>query len=239
MNNRKKILTIIGIAVLVVASVVGLLWYYQQQGFIKVFPTAEDRRISQLLVIDKSKFTLPEGAPSDKLDQEIATLNDLKKKIQDNPSDAQSWFDFAHHKEYLNDHAGAAAAWEKAFELQPLNFITALDLGNMYQYFLKDYPKAEYYYKKSLEIHAGFTSAYEGLLDLYRYNWQGHSDKYEPTALDAVKNDSANEVSYLVGMVEFFASRGEIDKARTYLAQVRSKDSAKATELIDSYPALR
>lgn len=228
-----------GVAVGIVLVVGGLLWYYQQQGILKIFPTAEDQQIKKLLTIDRSKFHAPQGLSQDKFEEEIKKLEEQKQAVLANTKDGQAWFSFGYTKEFLNDHAGAAAVWEKAFELQPYNFMFASNLANDYQYFLKDYPKAEYYYLKVLELQPGSSTAFTGLSDLYRFNWKAGQDKLEPMLLEAVKKDSASAVSYYTTLVEFFASAGNLDKAKTYLAEVAKLKPEAATQLEQSYPGLK
>src|SRR3989344_4314545 len=169
MSKRIKIIAgIIGVA----AAIFGLLAYYQSQGILKIFPSREDRRIEQILTIDRSKFGKPEGLPDEKFEEEIAKLADLKKQIEQKPDDPTLWFAFAFTKDFLNDHEGSVAAWEKSFELQPLDFRTPVNMANVYQYFLKDYRKAEFYYREGLKLKADYTIAYQGLADLYRFIWK-------------------------------------------------------------------
>src|SRR3989344_4822645 len=145
----------------------GLLWYYQQQGFIKIFPTSEERAMKKILDIDRSKFRPAEGLDSQVFEEEIKKLEGEKAKVLSDPGNAQLWFDFGYTKEFLNDHEGAILAWEKSFALQPLNFVTAQNLGNTYQYFIKDWAKSEFFYLNAIEIRPDFTTAYSGLIDLY------------------------------------------------------------------------
>jgi len=220
------------------ALILGLLAYYQSQGLLKVFPTREDRRIKQILVIDRAKFAKAEGLPDEQFEAKIAELMELKKRVEDNPADADAWFDFASHKEFLNDHEGAARAWEKSFELQNLNFVTAANLGNVYQYFLKDYEKAEFYYKRALELRPDFITAYQGLADVYRFNWKEKQHLLEPLLLEAVKKDPQNSAVYYGSLVEFFAP-SDITAAKKYLEEIKKINPQAEAELIEAYPQLR
>lgn len=235
MNKGLKIFTIVLAAIVIVG---GILWYYQQQGILKLFPTDQEKIMKKLLVIDRSKFTPAQGLSTEKFEQQIQALRDQKTKVQNNPNDAQAWFDFGYTLDFLNAHEQAAAVWEVALQLQPLNFVTANNLGNDYQYFLKDYPKAEIYYLKALEIRPDNTTAYQGLIDLYRYNLKDQQDKLEPLMLQAAANDKANEASYYATLVEFFASKNDYDKARSYYTKVSALNQTIANDLKQNYPKL-
>ena len=225
------------IGVLIVLG--GLLWYYQQQGFIKIFPTSEERQIKKILEIDRSKFRSAQGLDPQAFEEEIKKLEEKKVKVLSDPSNAQLWFDFGYTKEFLNDHEGAILAWEKSFALQPLNFVTAQNLGNTYQYFIKNWEKAEFYYGKVLELRPDHPQAYQGLIDLYRYNWPEKKDQFEPTLLQAIEKDPQNKLPYYISLVEFFADAGNVEKAKSYLAEVRALDESKVPELLETYPILK
>jgi len=233
-HKRTKI--ILGIASGAVV-VLGLLVYFQSQGILKVFPNAEDRRQRLLLDIDESKFAKPEGLPDETFTQEIQKLYELKTRVENNRSDADAWFDFGYQMDFLNDHEGGVAAWEKALELQPGNFVTAFNLGDRYQYFLKDYQKSEMYYNKSLAIKPDFTSAYEGLGDLYRFNWKEKHDEFESLMIRAINNDLANRAKYYVTLVEYFVQT-DLGRARGYYIEVKQLDPEGARQLAEDYPEL-
>ena len=236
MSISKKI----GIIAGGVAVVLLVLWYYQSQGLIKVFPTSQDSELKKVLEIDESKFSPAEGLSEEVYQAKIKELYEQREAVLADPTDAQAWLTFANLKKFLNDNEGAVLAWQKVLEYQPLNFLAAQNLGNTYQYFLKDYPKAEFYYKKALEILPDYTLAYQGLMDLYRFNWKEKQDEFEPTVLSAIQNDQANAASYYSALVEFFAKEGrDLDKAEEYLQEVQRLSPATAKELRTSYPALQ
>ncbi len=239
MNFQEKKVYLPFAIILGIVLILGLLWYYQGQGILKIFPTREDREIKKILQIDRSKFKAAQGLSQEQFESEIKRLEERKQKIIDNPQDAQAWFDFGYTKEFLNDHEGAVASWEKSFALQPLNFVTAANLANTYQYFLKNYERAEFYYRKALEIRPGYTPAYQGLSDLYRFNWSEKSDLFEPLMFEAIKNDPDNANAYTASLVEFFVRKNDLARAREYLALLKEVSSDTAQELIETYPALK
>ncbi|MDP3741436.1 MAG: hypothetical protein Q8R08_03895 [bacterium] len=222
-----------------IAVLFGILWYFQSQGVIKIFPSKEDRRIQKILTIDESKFTPAEGLPAETFDAEINKLYEQKEKVLENPQNAQLWFDFAYTKQFLNDHEGAILSWEKSLELQPLNFLTAGNLGNTYQYFLKNYDKAEFYYLEALKIRPNYTIAFQGLLDIYRYNVPEKQGQIEPLMQLAIKNDPANEAAYYYVLADFFLSQNDMTKGKEYYEIVKSLNPEGAIELEETYPQVK
>jgi tetratricopeptide (TPR) repeat protein len=236
---KKKIVITLGVIIGVCIVVFGLLWYYQGQGILKIFTNASDRQMAKILKIDESKFVAAQGMTDEQFQGQIKKLYEQKALVQKSPNDPQVWFDFGYYKEFLNDHAGAVLAWDKTLELQPSHFVAAANLGNIYQYFLKDYAKAEQYYLQSLQYRQDFTTAYQGLMDLYRFNWKEQQGKYEPLVLLAIQKDTSNAGAYYVALVEFFASKKDFVKAKEYLATVRSVKPDAVKDLLDTYPELK
>ncbi len=240
-SSTKKILLALAISIAGIAIVLGVLAYYQKQGLVHVFPDAEDRAIKRALEIDESKFIPPQGMSQEAFQKKIQELRDQKKIVLKDTKSSPEWFTFGSIKEFLNDHEGAVLAWEIAYKIQQYNFVTAMNLANNYQYFIKDYPKAELYYNKVLELRPDFTSAYEGLMDLYRYNWKEKNSEYEALVLRAIKKDSVNIAAYYIHLVEFFASEKtkNILKAKEYLSQIRKLKPEEADRLLGEYPILK
>lgn len=234
-KNIKIILGVVAGVIILLA----LAWYYQQQGLIKIFPTAEERSISQALKVDESKFTFAEGLTQEQKETKLAELYSARDKAENNPQDPTAWFTFGLQKSFFNDHTGAVEAWEITYQLSP-DFRTALNLGNEYQYFIKDYPKAEFYYLAAIEFKPDLTSAYQALLDLYHFNLKEKSSEHEAIALKAIEKDPLNATAYYATLVEFYIrpeNRDDI-KAQEYLAILKGMNAAAAAQLVESYPEL-
>jgi tetratricopeptide (TPR) repeat protein len=240
-DKKRKILITIAIAFVALLIISALLFYYQKQGIIKIFPTEEEKTIKTALEIDLKKFQPAEGLDSESFEKVINELIMKKEVVLVDPKNPTAWHDFAALKQFLNDHQGAADAWEMSYKLQPYNFRTALNLATTYQYFIKDFEKSEYYYKKVLELQPGMTSAFEGLMDLYRYNLKNENDKYEPLVLQAIEGDPANTAGYYSNLVSFYMSKENLDedKAIKYWKEVNNLDSAKALAILEDYPKLK
>ena len=234
--SKPKIVIIIVIAA---AAVLGLLYYYQQQGFIDIFPTAQDREINRALEIDESKFSAAEGLSEEAFNAKIEELKQQKDVVKDNPDDANAWLRFGNLKEFLNDHEGAIVAWKQTVRVQSVNFIAVLNIANNYQYFIKDLPKAEEYYRRALEIDKSLTQGYQGLIDLYRFNWKEKRGELEQLLIDGANNDAPNAVAYLRLLVETQLQDGRIEQARGYLAQLEQQDPEAAEKLREEHGELQ
>jgi len=244
MENKKKTIIIIFTVIVAAVAVLALLFYYQQQGLIKIFPTTQElefnRQVKEALIIDQEKFKMADGVDQVMLQNKIDELIAQKDVVLSDTHNAVTWYKFAQMKEFLNDHQGAAQAWEISYNLKPNDFRTSSNLGNIYQYFIKDFEKAEFYYLKSLEVKIDMASAYHGLMDLYQFNMPEKSEKFEPLVLRAVANDSLNAAAYYVNLVDFFLSSKyyNLNKAQEYFSKTRDLDPERAALVIQNYPEL-
>lgn len=234
--SKSKIILIIVIAA---AVIVGLLYYYQSQGFIKVFPNAQDREISRVLDYDEEKFSSPEGLSQVEYDTKLQELKDLRDEVKNNTEDANLWLRFGNGLAYFSDHEGAVSAWKQTLRLQPVNFIAAGNIGFSSQYFIKDYPQSEKYYRQALDADPTLTTAYQGLTDLYRYNWTEKRGELEPLLVEAANNDPENATAYLRLLIETQLEDGRVEEARGYLGQLEQQDPAVAQELRESHEELQ
>ena len=241
MSNQKKIYQIIGIIIAVLVLVLIMLWYYQSQGILRIFPTKEDREIKSALKIDRSKFKPAQGLTNEQFEAKIKELTEQKDIVLKNTKDPNAWFSFGKTKEFLNDHQGAVLAWEIAHKLQPYDFRTLYSMAWVYQYFLKDFVKAENYYREVLALQPDYTMAYDGLMDIYRYNIKEKRINFEALVLEAIQKDKGNEAKYYYALVDFFLSEEtqNLDKAKEYLEKLKEKDPKKASELITANPNLQ
>ena len=234
MNLSRKIFVGLGAVVLIFL----VLIYLQSQGFIKIFPTSEERNIAKILKIDESEFEPAVGLSEEAFRAKIDEAYGWRETVLEDPTDANSWMRFGNVLEFLNDHAGAIRAWEKVLEFQELNFVASQNIATNYQYFLLDFPKAEENYLQALAIRPDYTTAYQGIMDLYRFNFTEKRDLFLPLVLTAIANDFSNESFYYRELVDFYARDGKFEEARLYLDDVERLKPESADELRQDYPEL-
>lgn len=228
----------IGIAIGIIVLVLAILFYLQSQGFIKIFPTSEERNVARILEIDESEFAPPVGLSDEAFRAKIDEAYAWRETVLEDPTQANPWMRFGNILEFLNDHEGAIRAWKKVLEFQELNFVASQNIATNYQYFLLDFPKAEENYLQALTIRPDYTTAYQGIMDLYRFNLTEKKDLYEPLVLSAIANDSSNALFYYRELVDFYARDGKLEKAREYLDDVEKLKPQSAEELRQDYPGL-
>ncbi len=108
------------------------------------------------------------------LEQKIAAVTaDLKS----NPTSLENWINLGVYYKQAGDYAGAAAAWEYASLLSPGNVVSFNNLGDLYHYYLKDYPKAEKNFLRAIQNDPKYLLSYFNTHDLYRLSYEKQTTK--------------------------------------------------------------
>lgn len=108
------------------------------------------------------------------LDQRFrAILQTLEK----DPTNMEAWAYLGILRKTVGDYAGAEEAWKYLAELYPTSTVPFDNLGSLYLDFIKDYPKAEANFKKSIQINPANINAYQQLFALYTvYGYKGRAE---------------------------------------------------------------
>lgn len=97
---------------------------------------------------------------------------ELVARLTADPTNGGAWFNLALVYHEANDYDGAREIWEFLAGALPED-TTALDnLGKLYLYNLKDYPKSESYFMGSIMRNPELTTPYLELFNLYRYSYK-------------------------------------------------------------------
>ncbi len=87
------------------------------------------------------------------------------------------WMDLGTYKKNIGDYKGAEEIWKFVSLNRPQYEVVYMNLGDLYRFYLKDYPQAEKNLMKGLEIKADYIPAYLSLHDLYRFSYLQKSDQ--------------------------------------------------------------
>lgn len=184
--NRNLILGISGVAV--VAVLLGGYWYF---GGSKIPGTntpsdmaTTTARTPNYTIEQVALPTLKDSAPSlergvhfaDSVPQEVKDLilkkyDTLKPRLVADPARADDWFDLALLYHSAGDFEGARDVWLFLLKVIPASSDAVLydNLGKLYKFDLKDYPKSENYFKLSIKTDPKSLTPYTELFELYRY----------------------------------------------------------------------
>lgn len=103
-------------------------------------------------------------------DQRAVIKTEMEKLITALKKDkynAEAWYDLAIYRKIISDYKGAAEVWEFTKEIQPDNFVSYHNLGDLYAYFDRDLKKAEANFLLALEKDPKNVDEYRAVADFY------------------------------------------------------------------------
>ncbi len=164
--------------------------------------------------------TVPESAR--------AILTSKAKQTQENllddPSQISDWLDLAIVYHTGNDFNGAREVWEFLVKAIPNDTTPYDNLGRLYHFDLKDFEKAEYYFKKSIEIQPNVIGSYLELHTLYAYSYKTDTTLAADILEQAAKR-FPKESDPLALLGTYWRDKGDSAKARA--AYTRALDRAR------------
>lgn len=159
--------------------------------------------------------------------------------LRENPDFFEGWMTLASTKKQMGDFRGAAAIWEYAGQIRPLNSVSFNNLGDLYANFLNDYGKAEANFRTAIKNAAGEEKQqhyYVSLHELYRYRRQDSAQ-----ALAVLEEGvRVNDWSLLLQLkaAQYAATVGERAKALRYY-QAALKLDPNNQQLAEEYRRFR
>lgn len=157
----------------------------------------------------------------------------LRADIKTNPYSLQDWTGLGLYYKQAGDYAQARDAWEYASLLSPGNVVTFNNLGDLYHYYLKDFPKAEKNFLTAIANDKKYTLSYINLSDLYKYSYQTNTTKAADTLKEGMAANPEN-IDLVVTLATYYKEKGDTMNARTYYTQALEKaKTAKNQTLID------
>ena len=95
-------------------------------------------------------------------------------QLKATPTRVDLWLQLGLYRKEAGDYAGAIAAWNYVAAVGPvtINFIAYGNLGDLYQNFDVNYPKAEANYLAAIKLKPSDVGYYVDLYNLYRYQYK-------------------------------------------------------------------
>lgn len=149
--------------VVIILAIAGGIWYFYPQ-------TAEN-------ITSVFSGKLPRGGEYETLSKDHPRGEEFKGYVEkaydklentDEADDASSYLDVGFYKNELGDKDGAIDAYEAGIEKYPRHEIMIANLAHIYED-IKEYDKAEIYYKKNIEINPQNIRIIIDLANLYRF----------------------------------------------------------------------
>ena len=102
----------------------------------------------------------------------ISQIKDLTAKLKKDYDTLLEWLQLGIYRKNLGDYDGAREAWEFATLIRPNDPIAFQNLGDLYWQYSPDYPKAEKYFLKAIEVNPQLPFLYEKMYEFYRYSYK-------------------------------------------------------------------
>jgi tetratricopeptide (TPR) repeat protein len=144
----------------------------------------------------------------EKIERSVAEL-----KIH--PEKAEEWNNLAIFRKNINDYEAAAEIWEYLVWLQPTNVVALGNLGDLYHFYLRDYPKSEKNFLAAIALEPTNLTLYRGLHELYRYSYKRDTS----AAADILKTGLQkipDNIDLLVLLASYYKEKGQKKEARLY-----------------------
>ena len=132
----------------------------------------------------------------------VKELKDLSLQLKSEPNYIQGWLQAGILRKYLGDYEGASLAWQYAALIRPNDYIAFSNLGDLYHYYLHDFPKAEKYLRKAVDLKPDYVAGYKNLFDLYALSYKEKTNLAEPILLEGIKKNPSD--TYLQGILNSY-----------------------------------
>ncbi len=142
-------------------------------------------------------------------------INEITERLKKDPNSLDDWVNLGANRKLIGDNVGAVEAWMYASEISPLNIVPLNNLGNIYHYQIKDYSKAEEYFKKAVEVGSTYVSSYTNLFELYTLSYKQDTDSAEQILLEGLENNP-NQINLLITLATYYRDNGDNKNAITY-----------------------
>lgn len=221
MFKKKKIILII----LLILIGAGAAFYLSRSILVSERKSIYYDKYAKWYVLDFSKMTsVSEEEKAEYLKQLETWKTYLKSEKKD--SLVKSFIGLAFLKKTTLDYKGAEQALIIAGEIDPNNTASFANLGTLYYYFLKDYPKGEEAYLKAIDNYPFFVDYYRDLGNLYQYQYNDIKKK-EEILVRAVKNNPKDPDAFKL-ITLFYIEQKDKEKAVWYFDQLKTISAEQA-----------
>lgn len=97
----------------------------------------------------------------------IDKINEIVDVLKEDPTELGYWMDLGIYRKAIGDYEGAAEVWVYVGGSTQKYSVAYNNLGDLYGYYIKDYEKAEMYFKKALEATPNRAYVYRSMFEFY------------------------------------------------------------------------
>lgn len=174
----------------------------------------------------------PQDFPDDARDIVIDKITKLNEELALDPTSFENWLALAIQRKFINDFEGARDIWEYLNITLPDNSISFHNLGDLYHFYLKDFPKSEENFRKAIENNPKH-SYYINLHELYKYSYKQDTTLAVDIILEGLEINP-NNTDLLVTLAVYYKEKDDTENAIKYYQQTRDEaQKANNTQLVE------
>lgn len=165
---------------------------------------------------EEAVFTV--SAPADfdgfRLGRLEAKKEEARELYRKDINDTWTWLVIGNLYEYAHEYDRAVMAYEHVLSLRENEIMALSNLGALYEYNLKDFVKAETFYKRAVSLSQSTPALYLNLASLYM-NKMNLPAEAEKTYLSGLENTGKNP-DILVALINFYKRNKQTAEAAKY-----------------------
>ena len=166
----------------------------------------------------KADYVIPDRYPEFYRKDLEGKIQSTKSALESSPFSFDAWNRMAILRKSVDDFKGAAAIWEYLLKIGPENAVYLGSLGELHQYFLKDYGKSESYYLRAVKSDPDKITVYRNLYDLYKFLYKQDTDAALKILLNGVLHNPQNiELLRLTG--QYYKEKNDYKDAKIYYSR--------------------
>ena len=117
----------------------------------------------------------------------IADLKDTISRLKEDYDRREDWLNLGLVRKLFGDYEGAKEAWEFATIIRPNDPVAYHNLGELFWLHIPNYPLAEKYFLKAIEIGPENSLFYLKLHELYRYSYKEKVNLADDILIQGIK----------------------------------------------------
>ena len=144
----------------------------------------------------------------------IQEIKDTRSKLTADYDDLANWLQLGLLYKAVEDYPSAVEAWVFASLIRPRDWVAFHNLGDLYWMNIKDFPKAEIYFRKAIANNT-HPMIFQKLYELYRYSYTEKAS----LAVDVLKEGIAvnpKEPALIVVLADYYRDTGSKTNALDY-----------------------
>jgi tetratricopeptide (TPR) repeat protein len=216
----------LGAILMIVGALGAAAWYFwgevlggeSESG---TWSTEDSIEGGEVAMPDLDRLVFGEGVSAEDRERLSAEIGRISSSLRDDPTNYASWLDLASYRKLAGDFSGAEEIWLYTAATWPNDRAAYENLGDLYHLYIRDYPRAERFYRAALERDRTYPALYLKLHELYTLSWEEKKNLADDVLLEGLEK-LPGHVGLLFTLAEFYAKEGESEKAREYYSEVRT-----------------